>query len=257
MSRFRRFLVKLAAVGVALALAGCLSLEPLQRSLLYYPQPPDATDPGALFELPIAGEHVFYRLDDVAGTQALIYFAGNGDDAAKTLPLLRQAYPHRALYALEYRGFGDSSGLPSEKALVSDALLLFDVAHEQHADILLLGRSLGSGIAVQVAAGRPATALVLITPYDSVVNVAKDQYPRLPLDWIMTDRYESWRFAPRISVPTVLLIASNDRLISRARSQALFECFRPGVATLHVIEGADHNDILASPELLLQLQSRP
>jgi pimeloyl-ACP methyl ester carboxylesterase len=254
--RFTRLALILPAIVCASMLTGCAStFDPLQRSLLYFPQPVNPADPGVQRQLPIADQHIFYRLLDHPGTNALIYFGGNGDDAPATLPLLRSAFPERALYVLEYRGYGESSGEPSEAALVSDALTLFDCVHLRSDNIVVMGRSLGSGIAVQVAADRPASGLILVTPYDSIFNLAKGRFSYLPLDWMMRDRYESWKFAPRISVPTVMLLASNDSVVPRDSSDALRRAFDPKILTFAVVADTDHNDILASPNFLLLLNA--
>ncbi len=254
--RFIRTLLILAAIAAALMLTGCAStFDPVQRALLYFPQPLGAQDPGVQQQLPVPGAYVFYRLDDHPGTNALIYFGGNGDDAPATLPVLRSAFPDYALYVLEYRSYGDSKGVPSERALVSDALALFDRAHRRSDKVVVMGRSLGSGIAVQVAAARPASALILVTPYDSILNVAMEHYFFLPLDWMMSDRYESWKFAPRIAIPTVMLLASDDRVISRARSDALRRAFDASVMTFCVVPDTTHANILDSPIFLQLLAS--
>jgi pimeloyl-ACP methyl ester carboxylesterase len=255
-SRFVRLAMSFALTVTASMQAGCSSVfDPIQRTLLYYPQPLDPSDPGIQQELAVPGQHIFYRLDDHPGSAALIYFGGNGEDAPSALPLLRQAFPDRALYVLEYRSYGESSGKPSEQALVSDALDLFDLVHRRSDDIVVMGRSLGSGIAVQVAASRPASQLVLITPYDSIFNLARGLYPYLPLNWMMTDRYESWRFAPRIAIPTLMLLASDDTVVPRDSSEALKRAFNPHLVTFAIVDHTSHNDILNSKELLRLLQA--
>ena len=254
-SKFVRLVLILAAITAASLLTGCAStFDPVQRALLYFPQPLSSTDGGTRQQLAVAGQHIFFRLDDHPGPNALLYFGGNGDDAPATLPLLRSAFPDYALYVLEYRGYGDSSGKPSEAALVSDALVLFDQAHQRCDNVVVMGRSLGSGIAIQVAASRPTSALILVTPYDSIINLARRRYSFLPLDWMMSDRYESWKFAPAISVPTLMLLASDDTVVPRASSEALKKSFNQSVLTFEVVGNTSHNDILDSPEFLRLLK---
>jgi pimeloyl-ACP methyl ester carboxylesterase len=255
-SRLIRLAIPFAAIVSALTLIGCAgAFESIQRSLLYFPQPLNAADRGVQQELPAPHQQVFYRLDDQPGANALIYFGGNGDDAPATLPLLRSAFPDFALYVLEYRSFGESVGKPSEAALVSDALALFDRVRLRSDHIIVMGRSLGTGIAIQVAAGRPASELILVTPYDSIFNLAKIHYSYLPLDLMMTDRYESWKFAPSISIPTVMLLASDDAVVPRQNSDALRRAFDPKILTFAVVPNTSHNDILDSPSLLVLLRA--
>src|SRR5260370_41081884 len=93
------------------------------------------------------------------GSHALIYFGGNAEDVSLNMPSLSAGFPDSAIYLLHYRGYGGSSGRPSEGALFADALTLFDQVHSKHPDVDVVGRSLGSGIAVYVASLRPVTRL--------------------------------------------------------------------------------------------------
>jgi pimeloyl-ACP methyl ester carboxylesterase len=114
------------------------------------------------------------------GPKALIYFGGNAEDVSRSLPGLSQAFPDYALYLLHYRSYGGSSGTPSEEAIQRDATALFDRAHAEHPQTVVIGRSLGSGVAVRLASQRPASRLILITPYDSFQEIAASHYPALP-----------------------------------------------------------------------------
>lgn len=97
-------------------------------------------------------------------------------------------------------------------------------------------------MATYVAAHRPAERLVLVTPYDSIQRIAQSHYPWLPVGLLLEDKYESWRRAPSISIPTLVLIAGNDSIIPRAHSENLLTAFRRQPEVL-VLEGAGHNDI--------------
>jgi pimeloyl-ACP methyl ester carboxylesterase len=110
-----------------------------------------------------------------------------------------------------------------------------------------MGRSLGSGVAIRLASERPAVRLVLITPYSSIVELGARQFPYFPVRWLMQDKYESWRYAPKITVPTLLIAAGNDEVIPRASTEDLYSRFPPGVAALQVIPGVGHNTISNSP----------
>jgi pimeloyl-ACP methyl ester carboxylesterase len=148
---------------------------------------------------------------------------------------------------LHYRGYGGSSGKPTEEALHSDARALYEMVHARHPDVIVVGRSLGSGVAVQLAATRQVTRLVLITPFDSIVNLASRQFPFVPVDLLLRDRFESWRYAPQVTAPTLIIAAANDEVVPRESTLALFNAFGPGVATMTTISGAGHNSISSSP----------
>ena len=151
---------------------------------------------------------------------------------------------------MHYRGYGGSTGSPSEEAIARDALTLFDTVYNRHPNIAVVGRSLGSGVAVRLASQRPASRLILITPYNSLESLAKQRFPWFPVKWLLKDRFESWRYAAHITVPTLLIAAGHDEVIPRSSTQQLYTHFAPGVATLKVIPDAGHNSLSDSPEYL-------
>ncbi len=120
--------------------------------------------------------------------------------------------------------------------------------------ITVVGRSLGSGVAIRLASERPVSRLVLVTPYNSVEELAVRQYPYFPVRWLLKDKFESWRYAVRITVPTLLIAAEHDEIIPRASTEALFHHFLPGIATMKVIRGTGHNSISDSEEYLSLLK---
>lgn len=178
-----------------------------------------------------------------AGPNALVYFGGNAEDVALSPPGLAAAFPDHALYLLHYRGYGGSAGTPSEAALFMDSVALFDLVQRAHGSVVAVGRSLGSGVAVHLASVRPVTRLVLATPCDSIEAIAAQRFPRLPVRWLLRDKFESSHYAAQVSAPTRPIAAEHDELIPRANTLALRDAFRPGVASLEVIAGAGHNTI--------------
>jgi pimeloyl-ACP methyl ester carboxylesterase len=129
----------------------------------------------------------------------LLYFGGNKDEVSNWM-LMRHQAPDWAWASLNYRGYGASEGEPSQTALVADAQAVFDaLAADPRIDpkrIVVIGRSLGSGVAVQLAAKRPLQALILITPYDSMLSVAAEKYPYLPIRWMLRHPFDSIALAP-------------------------------------------------------------
>jgi hypothetical protein len=187
----------------------------------------------------------------------VIYFGGNAEDVSQSLPTLAAAFPDRSLFAMNYRGYGGSTGKPSEAALVADALALFDKVYKNHQNIIVIGRSLGSGVAVHLASERPVERLILVTPYDSIQNLAAAQFPFLPVRWLLTDKFDSWRYAPKVTAPTHLIAAQNDEVIPASSTNALYKYFPPSVANLTVIPDAGHNNISDGTEYMIALQSAP
>ncbi|MBV2129632.1 alpha/beta hydrolase [Arsukibacterium indicum] len=242
-----RTLLTVAAYLLAGYCLLCLLLYLLQRQLIYFPVtaqlPP--TEPLLLQQ---ANASVLVSRQTRDSQQALLYFGGNAEDVSVSLPEFAAAFPNHAIYLMHYRGYGGSTGKPSEQALVADALALYDKIQSKHSEITVVGRSLGSGVAVQLAAQRKVAQLVLITPFDSLRALAAKQFPLFPVKWLLKDSYKSVEYAPAINSPTLLLVAEQDEIIGGAHSEALYQAFAPGVATLIRYSG-NHNSYLPATQL--------
>lgn len=238
-----RTLMSLVALIVAVYLVLCAALFFFQRSLIYFPQSNAVTSADSQLTLSMPDAQVSVITRERVGPRALIYFGGNAEDVSHNLPEFAEAFPEYAVYLLNYRGFGGSSGSPSEAAIAEDALALFDQVYASHPQVSLIGRSLGSGVAVRLASQRPMQNLILVTPYNSLEEIAARQYPWVPVKWLLKDRFESGKYAAHIRVPTLLLAASDDEVIPRASTQRLLENFPQGVAVLRVVPDSGHNSI--------------
>jgi uncharacterized protein len=236
-----RVLLTVLAAGVLVYLTLCAALYFFQRSMLYFPQPARGKAPALLLSVPGAQLQISHQMR--SGSAAVLYFGGNAEDVSSSLTELADSFARQSVYALHYRGYGRSTGSPTEAALQSDALALFDHLARQHTDITVVGRSLGSALAVAVAAERPVTRLVLVTPFDSIEAVASKHYPLFPVRWLIHDRFDAAAIAPRVGAPTTVIVASHDEVIPRARTDALVVRFAPGVARVVVIPGAGHNTL--------------
>jgi pimeloyl-ACP methyl ester carboxylesterase len=245
-----RIAASLLSIALLLYAGACVALFAFQRSLIYFPQPRAFGGPADTQILKAAGADLVVSVRPRAGPKALLYFGGNAEDVSASLASFAGALPDYAIYMLHYRGFGGSSGKPSEESLHADALALFDQVRRDHPDIALVGRSLGSGVAVRLAADRPASRLVMVTPYDSIQELAARQFPYFPVRWLLTDKFESWRYAPAIRVPTLLLQAEHDEVIPAASTERLHAAFASGVASRIVVRGAGHNTISDSRQYL-------
>lgn len=249
-----RLIASLLGVVACAHVVACAVLQASQRSLLYFPQPAYATDLAVTEKLPVADATVLATVHEHVGPGAVILFPGNGDAAGLLVPSLVEAFPDRAIFVLNYRGYGGSTGQPTESTLQSDALVLFDVVAPRHPNVIVIGRSLGSGIAIRVAARRPVASLVLVTPYNSIEELAQDRFPIVPVHWLLVDKYESWRYAPDVHVPTLLIAAEHDRVVPRWSTEALLAQFHRGVARMIVVPDADHGSILQRPEYAVALR---
>lgn len=233
-----------AAVVVAYLLL-CGGLYLLQRRLIYFPVRGESR---AAMVLASAVGPVRVSRVEGEGKGALIYFGGNAEDVSLSGPQLRRELPGWTIYLMHYRGYGGSAGEPNEAGLVEDARQLFDLVAKQHERVMVVGRSLGSGIAVRLASERPVDALGLVTPFDSIVSVARARMWFLPVGWLLEDRYESVRYAPEVKARTMVLAAERDEVISGAHTEALVKSFREGRVDVVRVPFAGHNDIQERPE---------
>lgn len=240
----RRVLTSIILVAVLAYAAACAALFLFQRSLLYFPQPAHVNTP----LVPVDGRSgVVASHRALPGAPAVVYFGGNGEDVTQNFAPLAQAFPQHALFLLHYRGYGKSAGKPTEADIADDALALFDQVHKLHPQVTVIGRSLGTGVATRLASQRPAARLVLITPYDSIEDIAAARFRLFPVRWLLVDKYASWRYAAQVQAPTVLLLAEHDEVIPRASTEKLLTRFAAGRATLHLVPGTGHNDISLAP----------
>lgn len=251
----RRWMLTGLVAAAGLYVAICLALFALQRSLIYFPQPRQAPPGTPLLTLPVDGRQVLATTREREGERALVYFGGNSEDVSSSLPGLSRVFPDHALYLLHYPGYGGAPGRPSEAALVADALALFDQVVARHPRVTVIGRSLGSGVAVQVASARPVERLVLVAPYDSLAEVAASRFPMLPVAWMLRDKFDSGRHAGRIAAPTLIIAVDHDKVIPRASTDRLLARFPPGQATLGIVVAAEHNFRDDHPDYVRLLRS--
>lgn len=183
---------------------------------------------------------------------AAVYFGGRSEEVSWIACAADSMFSNMALLAVNYRGYGDSHGRPGEQHVIEDGTMLFDwlVERGQGIDpsrIALVGRSLGSSVAIQVAAQRPVAAIVLLTPFDSVLAMVKKKLPSMPVGWMLRHRFETVRYAHRVSAPTLVLRAEEDDIVPHGHTDALVS--KLGALTSdEIIPGSTHCDIPHLPE---------
>lgn len=245
--------VKLAAVLAAIYLVVAVAAFVLQRRLMYFPDPL-RVEP-SVFALAGVEERELQTADGVTlvawhgraapAQPTLLYFHGNAGNLASRSERVRK-YVERGIgiFILSYRGYGGSTGNPSERANVADAKLAYEalikdgVAAE---DIILYGESLGSGVAVQLAAEKPVGGLILDAPYTSIVDVAAKAYPYLPVRGFIFDRYDSMRYLSSITAPILVLHGEDDEVIPVSMGRAVYDAAK-GLKEIVTFPGAGHSD---------------
>lgn len=245
-----RSLAVLLLFPAAVYLSLCLLLFAIQRSQIYFPVREVARPGAEVLRVANDGHSLEVWVVRRPGPRALVYFGGNAEDVSFNLPGLSSAFPDHSLYLVNYRGYGGSTGRPSERALLSDAVAVHDEIRRSHPDIDVLGRSLGSGVAVHLAGKREVRRLALVAPYDSLVEVAREHYAWLPVGWLLLDRYDSAARAARVRAPVLIVIAGDDEVIPRRRSEALAAAFPPSQVEVAVLPGATHNSLDLFPQYL-------
>jgi hypothetical protein len=180
----------------------------------------------------------------------VIYFGGNAEEVSH---MIRESdkFNEWSLSLINYRGYGLSSGRPSEINLFDDAAAIYDYyARREDIDnkkIVVMGRSLGSGVAVYLGTNRPVEGVILVTPYDSMTNLARSNYPFLPVSLILKHRFDSISRAQEIRIPMLALVAGNDTTIPPVHAKHLVDKWG-GKSTMKIIEGANHNSISSSED---------
>jgi fermentation-respiration switch protein FrsA (DUF1100 family) len=249
----RRLMSAVFVVVAAIALALVL-LWFLQRSLIYFPfgSVPDPASVGVPDAEPVTiatADGVTLQGWWVAAAQAtatVIVFNGNAGNRGYRADLAR-GLRARGLHVLlfDYRGYGGSTGRPSEEGLATDARAVRAyVASRPDVDasrIVYFGESLGAAVATGLAVEAPPAALVLRSPFTSLADIGQLHYPFLPVRRLLRDRFPSLDRIPRVAAPVAVIAGDRDGIIPLAQSRAIFDAAREPKSWT-VIEGADHND---------------
>jgi hypothetical protein len=252
-------LSSLAAILAIVVFGVPLLMFLMQDRLLFYQQPlgPDAR--AAIGQRYAFAKEVYLQSDSGERLQAwhvpgepqrplVIYFGGNAEEVSWMLESARTRAPGLGWLLVSYRGYGGSEGHPSEAAIRADALRWHDYALTALGakEVIAFGRSLGSGAAVFLASQRPMKSVVLVTPFDSLVEVAKHHYPLLPVRALLRHPFDSASRAPRISAPLLCIAAARDEVIPAVHARRLYEVWG-GPKRWLLLEESDHNSTDSHP----------
>ena len=180
---------------------------------------------------------------------AVVYFGGRSEEVSWVARDAGKLFPGMTVLAVNYRGYGDSQGDPAENHMVEDGCMLFDwLAARSHVDpsrVAVVGRSLGSGVAVQVAMQRPVHSVVLITPYDSILAIAQRRFRAVPVSFVLRHRFESIKYAAELKAPTYVVRAASDDVVPHSHTDLLVS----KLGKLHLDEIIPDSDHLNIPYL--------
>jgi pimeloyl-ACP methyl ester carboxylesterase len=250
--------LKLLLIPLLLYLAILILVFALQTRMLF-----PAGSVGPAGPLPLGAERL--ELDTPAGHRLhgvhippaspppgprtlVLGFGGNAWNAEAAAAYLHDLYPDAEIVAFHYRGYAPSAGEPGAEALVEDAPLVHDlaVARLKPARTVAVGFSIGSGVAACLAARRALAGLILVTPFDSLAEVAAGHYRWLPVRLLFRHRLDAAGALRGARVPTAIVAAGRDSLIPARRTDALRRAI-PNLVFDRIIPGATHNDIYDRP----------
>ncbi len=254
MESIRRVIMKVFLAAAIVYLAICVYMYLNQRAFIYFPQRGALHTAEQPFEIR-SGEITLrgWVLNEGCG-EAVIYFGGNAERPEAGIPDFKRIFSDRTVYLINYRGYGESDGNPSEEGFYADALAIYDHISQNHSKISVVSRSLGTGVATYLAVERDVDRLVLVEPFDSMVNVARSAYPFFPVKFMLKDRYDSAGRAGSITSRTLFVIAGEDEIIPRRSTERLISEFDQDILEVVVIGEATHNDIQNYPQYYLVLE---
>jgi fermentation-respiration switch protein FrsA (DUF1100 family) len=238
----------IAALGY-LALVGLMYFS--QRALLY-PGANAAFTPvahaewGEKVSIPTPDDETLHGLFRRAapGKPSVLFFLGNADYVGN-YGFFAEALAARGvgLLAISYRGYAGSTGSPSEKGLLTDGLAAFDwLSTQGEGEVVLLGQSLGSGVAVNTAAQRPAAGVILVSAYLSIVSLAQTHYPYLPVAPLIKDPFRSDLRIGNVRQPKLFIHGRRDDIIPLASGEALY-ALAPQPKRMLIHDAYGHNDL--------------
>lgn len=235
----------------AFAYMSLLGLTYLSQRALLYPGASRASAPAHSSW----GESVYIRTPDGEtlhglynrgnpGKPAVLFLLGNAD-RVDNYGFLAQALASRGigLLAISYRGYPGSTGMPSEVGLLTDGVSAFDwLGARSESEIVVLGQSLGSGVAVDTARRRPAIAAILVSSFLSVLSLAQTHYPFFPVALLIKDSFRSDLRIAGVRQPKLFIHGRRDAIIPLSSGEALYD-MAPEPKQMLVYDDAGHNDL--------------
>jgi dienelactone hydrolase len=247
----------------------CALLYFNQDDLLFHPQPKSKQEVAEILKSYPEFDTLSFVMKDANRTcgyiskdtikeklPLVLYFGGNAEEVSH-LADYKTYFPNTIMVLMNYRSFGLSQGKISEQTMFSDALEVYDklIANSEidANKVIVIGRSIGTGVATYVSSQRKINATVLITPYENMIDVAFEKYPFVPISLLIKHRFESDKYAPSISSPMLALISANDQIIPKHHAYKLKEAWKGKTEALEVNE--DHNSIMNNEEVWKKIES--
>jgi uncharacterized protein len=252
-------LMWLAVICLCLYAGAAVVLYATQRSLMYFPDTAHTTP--AQDGLPEATEVPLVAADGVHITAwhvapkdqkpVILYFHGNGGSLRYRVERFKKLIADGiGLVALEYRGYGGNAGSPSERGLIADAAAAYAFAAARYPakEIVLWGESLGSGVAVALAAEKPVGRVILEAPFTSAAAVAALHYWYMPVRLLMKDQFRSDARIAKVKAPLLILHGVHDHVVPYTMGDRLFRLANEPKHIVRFLDGG-HEDLDANGAL--------
>ena len=235
-------IVSLLSTLVLIYLVAIATLYLKQREILFHPSGKTATTQGEFID----GD-IWVEIRNRGREKAVVYLGGNDENYWIPPDSLADALPEYTIYLLHYPGYGKSGGTPSQKSIFRAVTKLYEHIESRHTSISAIGRSLGSGPAIYLASRKRIDRLILVTPYHSILSLAKERYPIFPIEAICKDPFPSHNYAKSVDSDTLVILASEDSVVPHDSSIALIKSFERDDIEMVTIPDTNHGDITSNP----------
>lgn len=246
----KAIILRMLTYIIAIYLSFVLFVYVMQDSYIFMPVKAEYGDMSNLanveeYRIKVEGVelHGWLVNKEYAKDKLVIYYGGNAEDVYWNIMdhYDKNGY---AILLVNYRGYGLSGGKSSEKELFFDAERIYDNVTEKYKPeaVILYGRSLGSGVAAYLSSIRKVAGMILVSPYDSMVNMAREQFRIFPVSIMLRHRFESIKYLENYKSPLCIIYGDRDNVIPNRRTEGLIENIKAQKEVV-LIEGADHNDI--------------
>lgn len=256
--------LKILAIVYCLAGAG---LYFFQEKLLFHPEPLPADyvfrfdHPFRELTMPMDDSRtvslIQFTVPDSQCRGVVLYFHGNRKNVTRYAPFARNFTKHGyEVWMVDYPGFGKSNGERSEQVLYDDALQVYKMAQSRFSrdSIIIYGKSIGTGIAAQLASRRDCKRLILETPYYSIAALFRHYAWMYPVDWMTKYKFPTCQYFSAITAPVTLFHGTRDEVVPYQHSTWLLKAAR-SPAELITLEGGYHNNLNDFPLFHQKLDS--
>lgn len=194
----------------------------------------------------------WYCRKGIEGKQkTIIYFGGNRDEVSYLIPQSNEIFGWGILL-INYPGYGNSDGNPNEKNFYTAAINIYDyISSRSDIDtnnIVIMGRSIGTGVATFLASQRKQKGVILISPFASITDVVKEKLGFFPIDLILKNKFDSKQYAMSIKSPLLCIYGTNDMVVPYKHSKALMKYWGGKVVPFEM-KGFDHSNLLGSKKV--------